>query len=216
MSWRILYIFMSFIFVFASNNLQAQEKTILQFSGLISSLGGELAVPYVTVTNLSRQKEVYMANHEGYFSFVAHPGDSILFSSVGYDPTTFVIPAQEGDKYTAQISMKSLVIELPAATPFPWASVEEFNLAFMALNLGEDDVLAAKRNLSPQALAELARVVPRSADEIQSTNSQLRHNTMNNKVINQKFANPLFSPFAWGNLINSIVRGDYSRERLKY
>lgn len=216
MSWRLYYIFMPLFFVLLTNRAQAQEKKILQFSGLISSVGGNLSVPYVTVTNLSRHKNVYMANHEGYFSFVAHPGDSILFSSVGYDPFTFVIPNLEEDKYTAHITMNSLVIELPAATPYPWASVEEFNLAFMALNLGEDDLLAAKRNLSPQALAELARIVPRSAGEIQSANNQVRHNIMNNKVINQKYANPLFSPLAWGNLINSIVRGDYSRDRLKY
>jgi len=112
--------------------------------------------------------------------------------------------------------MKSMVIELPAVMPFPWASIEEFNKAFLALDVSNDDVSRIRRNLSAEALAALSKNVPRSAEEIQTYNSMQRHINMTNKNINQRFANPLFSPIAWGSFINSIVKGDYSRERLKY
>ena len=39
---------------------------------------------------------------------------------------------------------------------------------------------------------------------------------MNNKNINQRYNNPFLNPFNWAELINSIKRGDYSREKLKY
>lgn len=195
---------------------QAQERKILQFSGLITSVGSELPVAYASITNISFKNQVFVSNNDGYFSFVAHVGDTIRFSSVGYDPVTFVIPDTDLDKHTAHIKMQSLVIELPAVTLFPWASYEQYVSEFMALNLGDDNIAAARRNLTPEALAALARIVPRSAEEIQSYNSLQRHSIMNNKNINQRFNNPLLNPFAWGELIQQIKRGDWSREKLKY
>ena len=89
-------------------------------------------------------------------------------------------------------------------------------MAFLALDVNNDDASRIRRSLSPEALAALSQVTPRSAEEIQTFNSMQRHINMNNKAINQRFANPLFSPLAWGSLINSIVKGDYSRKRLQY
>ncbi|TJZ59749.1 carboxypeptidase-like regulatory domain-containing protein [Sphingobacterium olei] len=195
---------------------QAQERKIVQFSGLIRSIGSDLPVAYVSITNISFNNQVFVSNNDGYFSFVAHVGDTIRFSSVGYDPVTFVIPTTDLDRHTAHIKMQSLVIELPAVTPFPWASYEHYVSEFMALNLGDDHIAAARKNLTPEALAALARIVPRSAEEIQSYNSLQRHSIMNNKNINQRFNNPLLNPFAWGELIQQIKRGDWSREKLKY
>lgn len=194
----------------------AQEKKIVQFSGIIHAIGSELPVPFVTIRNGDRQDQIFVANHEGFFSFVAHVGDTVRFSSIGYDPTEFVVPNTSEDKYTAAIQMKSLVKELPMVTPFPWASIEEFNMAFMALRVGDDAITTARRSVSPEALAALARITPRSAEEIQNFNSTQRHIGLTNKAINQKYANPLLNPFAWGSLINDIFKGDDSRKKLKY
>lgn len=210
----ITYLF--FCFVLLSSSLaNAQNRKILQFSGIITSVGSDLPVAFVTVRNTSFNEQTFMSNNEGYFSFVAHVGDTIRFTSVGYDPTTFVIPDVPDDKFTAHIKMKSLIIELPAVTPYPWSSYEDYVADFMAIN-SDDPVASARRNISPEAMAALARIVPRNADEIQNFNSSQRHGTMINKTTNQRFNNPLLNPFAWGQLIQQIKRGDYSREKLKY
>lgn len=215
MAGRFYYIFTLILFL-SWITTSAQERKIVQFSGLISSVGGELPVPFVTVKNTSYNNQLHAANNEGFFSFVAHVGDTIKFTSVGFEPAEFIIPETASDKFTAKISMKSLVIELPAVMPFPWASIEEFNMAFMALDISDDNLSRIRNSLSPEALAALSQVVPRSAEEIQTFNSLQRHINLSNKAINQRFANPLFSPFAWGSFINSIVKGDYSRKRLAY
>ncbi|WDF68865.1 hypothetical protein PQ465_00460 [Sphingobacterium oryzagri] len=211
-----VYFVLALLFLTTVFTAGAQQKKIIQFSGLISSVGGELPVPFVTVTNRSYSNQAHAADNEGFFSFVAHVGDTIAFTSVGFDPVEYVIPYTDSDKFTARINMKSLVIELPAVMPYPWASIEEFNMAFMALDVSNDDAANMRRSLSPAALAALSQVTPRSAEEIQTFNSMQRHINMNNKNINQRFANPLFSPLAWGSFINSIVKGDYSRKRLNY
>lgn len=211
-----LFIFFICQFIGLCNNVHAQHAKILQFSGLITSPGSDLPVAYATIKNTSFNNQTFISNNDGYFSFVAHVGDTIMFSSVGYAPATFVIPDVPDDKFTAHISMRSLVIELPAVTPFPWASYEDYISEFMAMTPGNDPIANARKSLSPEALAALARIVPRSAEEIQNYNSKQRHNIMNNKNINQRFNNPLLNPFNWAEMINQIKRGDFSRERLKY
>ncbi|MFZ4263504.1 hypothetical protein ACFRAE_15805 [Sphingobacterium sp. HJSM2_6] len=198
---------------------QAQQKKIVQFSGFVTATGTDVAVPYVTVRNASYGNETFAANHEGYFTFVAHTGDVIEISSIGYQSVSITIPNVEDDKYSVSVEIMPLVKELPVIVmgrPMPWASIEEFNREFLSLNVNNDEVLSAKRNLTPQALASLSRVLPRSAEEIQAFNNLQRHMNMSNKAINQNMANPLLNPFAWGKLINQIKRGDFSRERLKY
>src|SRR5690606_7243579 len=211
-----LYLVFTWIFLLSWSTMSAQEKKIIQFSGSISSVGSELPVPFVTVTNTSYNNQVHAANNEGFFSFVAHVGDTIKFTSVGFEPTEFVIPETISDKFTAKINMKSLVIELPAIMPFPWARIEEFNMAFMSLDVSDDNISRIRSSLSPEALAALSQVVPRSAGETQTFTAMPRHINMSNNTTNQRFAHPLFRPFAWGSFINSIVKGDYSRKRLEY
>lgn len=212
--------YLKYLFVFTAvlcfTSAYAQHKNILQFSGLITSVGSELPVAFVTIKNASFNNQTFISNNDGYFSFVAHSGDTIKFSSVGYDPVTFVIPNVVDDKFTAHIQMRSLVIELPAVTPFPWASYEDYVAEFMAMKPGVDPVALARNNISPEAMAALARIVPRNADEIQNFNTMQRHINMTNKNINQRYNNPLLNPFAWAELINQIKRGDYSRQKLKY
>jgi len=59
----------------------------------------------------------------------------------------------------------------------------------------------------------MARVTPRSADEIQNFNYSQRHIQMNNKYMNANGANQLFNPLAWGSLIQQISKGNQSRKK---
>lgn len=171
----------------------AQQKKLVQFSGVIHNADTNVIVPYVSVTNLSHNNHTVHANHQGYFSFVAHEGDTILFTSVGYLSTRIVIPEVSEDKYTAMVDMTAEIKELPMVTPYPWASIDEFNMAFMSLEIADDDIVVARKNLSPESLAALAAVTPRSAQEIQSYNATQNHIGLTNKAVNQRMANPLLS-----------------------
>jgi hypothetical protein len=102
--------------IFCSSALHAQERKIIQYSGIVTTVGSGLPVGYATVTNLSFRNEAFAANNEGYFSFVAHVGDTIRFTSVGFDPLVVTIPEVPGDKYTANIIMQNLVTELDGNT----------------------------------------------------------------------------------------------------
>lgn len=198
-------------------DLFAQEKKLIQFSGVIQSTNTGAVVPYVTVRNLSYRTQTFASNHQGYFSFVAHEGDTISFTSVGYSPVQLVIPkGLPESKYTAMIKMTTEVVELEVVRPYPWASVDEFNMAFMDLEIADDDIVVARRNVSRESLAALAEVTPRDANEMRTFNTNQNHIDLSGQAINQRMANPLLSPFAWGNFIKQITEGNKSRTKNKW
>jgi hypothetical protein len=55
--------------------------------------------------------------------------------------------------------------------------------------------------------------LPRDGAEMQSFNFQNNHNRLTNRNMNQRMANPLLNPFAWGALIQQIMQGDRSRDQ---
>jgi hypothetical protein len=202
--------------LFAQQRQIAEQKPLVQVSGIIQNANTQSIIPYVTIRNVSFRDDIFSANHQGYFSFVAHPGDTIRFHSLGYTPVDLVIPQDlRESKYTASVRMSTEIIELEEVEvyPYPWASIDEFNLAFMALDLADDDIITAKKNLSAESLAQMAAVTPMNATEMRTFQTNQAHIGLSNKAVNQKMANPLLSPFAWGNFIRQISEGNKSRAR---
>ena len=186
---------------------EKSEKKLVQFTGIIQQTDSNVVVPYVSIRNVSYQNQFFASNHQGYFSFVAHQGDTIEFTAIGYRKTQVVIPESEESRHSGIVKMETSVTNLPAVVVLPWASVEEFNLAFLSLEIADDDYLLAKRNLSRESLMAMARVAPRSANEIQNYNAISSHLNMTNRNINQRYANPLLNPFAWARFIDQISKG---------
>ena len=202
------------LFCTLSGFSQDRERKIVQFSGIIVNRDSNTVVPYVTITNLTGRDQFYSANYKGYFSFVAHEGDTLAFTAVGYRREALVIPNDLLDsKYTVLMKMQQESINLPGVRVYPWASTDEFKKEFMTMKFADDDLEIAKKNLSRESLASMIANLPRDGAEMQSFNFQNNHNRLTNRNMNQRMANPLLNPFAWGALIQQIMQGDRSREQ---
>ena len=189
----------------------AQEKGLVQFSGVIYNVDTNAVVPYVSITNRSNN-QVYYANYKGYFSFVARERDTLVFSSVGYRREALIIPADLPDKkYTVLVKMKMEAINLPIVRVFPWASMDEFNRQFLTMKVADDDLEIAKKNLARDNLLAMTMSLPRDGKEIQSMNFHNNHINLTNANMNQRGANPLLDPIKWGAFIQQILQGDRRR-----
>lgn len=189
-----------------------QEKPLVQFSGIIYDRDSNSVVPYVTIKNLSEDGKTYSANYKGYFSFVVHEGDSVLFSSVGYKKLKLNIPTNLPErKFTALVKIQSDNIELPMVTIFPWASIDEFKKDFLTLKFADDDLAIAMKNLSKKSLKDLSASLPRDGGEYNLSNFQNNHNNLVNSHMVQ--TNPLLNPLAWGALIKQISDGNKARNK---
>ncbi|MGY0039586.1 hypothetical protein [Pedobacter sp. NJ-S-72] len=103
------------VLIFFTAGLFAQQtpsgKKLIQFSGIITDRDSGFVVPYVTITNKTNHDQRYAANYKGYFSFVANPGDTLIYNAIGYTDKVVLIPFEVKDsKYTAMVKMKSEII----------------------------------------------------------------------------------------------------------
>jgi hypothetical protein len=198
------------LFVCASLSVfaQKQDKLLVQFTGIIHNHDNAgSVVPYVNIVNVSDNGLVNQSNYKGYFSFVVHEQDTILFSCVGFSTIKVIIPEHvPSQSYTVQIAMKPQITDLPPFRVFPWATTEEFTRDFLSMKLADDDLAIARKNLSHNSIVLMEQTLGRDGAEINSA-----QNFHNNIVNSHYYTNPLFNPFAWGNLINSISAGDKSR-----
>ena len=209
----ILSLFLGCLFIgFASVHTYAQGKVeVVQLSGLVlgedstSALGGVNV--YVPTAGRGTSTNLY-----GYFSMPVLPGDSVLFSTVGYKRQYYVVPKRQHESLTVIVELATDTTYLPAITVFPFPSEEVFKDAVLALNLPDNDQYANMRNnLEEDLLARMFESMPMDG-------------SMNHRYfMNQQFdrlqygsgprPNPLLNPFAWGQFIKSIKRGDFKKKK---
>jgi hypothetical protein len=209
MKYSLTIIFLLFVTsVFAQDKNQANK--LVQFSGIITDADSNMVVPYVTITNLSNKGQKYAANYQGFFSFIVNPGDTVVFSAVGFTSKTLALPKVIADnKYTAMIQIKSEVVYLQTVRVNPWATIEEFNKDFLSLKVADDDMAIAKKNLSRTSINGMKLTLGRDAGEISNANYRYNFDRMMN--VNMRQTNPLLNPFAWGKLMQEIFNGDKAR-----
>lgn len=194
---------------------QNPSPKLVQFSGVIFNRDSNTVIPYVTITNeTADRKPAYVANYKGYFSFVAHEGDTLTFSAIGFSRQSLHIPKNlPDDKYTVMVNMKQEIVSLPMVRVYPWASEDEFKRDFLTMKIADDDLEIAKKNVSNVSIMSLARTLQRDGQEIQSMNFRNSHLALTNKNINQRFANPLLNPFAWASFMQQIMQGDKKKAK---
>jgi hypothetical protein len=201
-----------FLFITVTAFAQNKEQPLVQFSGIVHNADStKVIVPYVNITNTATHKTINSSNYEGYFSFVAHEQDTLVFTCVGYAPTKVVIPANVTSKsYTVQVMIKPMIINLPTFHVFPWATSDEFRKDFLVMKIADDDLEIARKNVSHSTIFALMSTLARDGQEIGDANYQ----GLNTSIMNQHSItpNPLLNPLAWGSFINQISQGDKSRQ----
>ena len=202
----LLLLFVTAVFAQSEN----RSGKLVQFSGIVTDTDSNAVVPYVTITNLSNKEQRYAANYQGFYSFIVNPGDTVVFSAVGFTSKTFVLPKEIAEhKYTAMIKLKTEIVYLRAVRVNPWATVEEFTKEFLTMKIADDDMAIAKKNLSRSTINGLMLTLPRDGQEISNSNYRYNFDRMVNS--NMRQTNPFLNPLAWAKLIQMISTGDKSR-----
>lgn len=198
--------------LFSVQDAKAQdvpERKILQLSGIILNADSTDAIPGVNVY-VPRKGRGTSSNRFGYFSMPVAAGDSVVFSFIGLERQSFIVPDEaRDDKVSLVLTMAEDEFTLGEIEVMPYPTEEEFKAAVLALNLDEDMTLG-KGNLSPQLLLRWAEEMPASGNE----NFRGFHNQQMMQLQDRHGPRslPLLNPFAWRDFIRSIKRGDLRRE----
>jgi hypothetical protein len=113
----ILFV-LSLLFV---NSVYSQEDKSLQISGVVLDAESLEPIPFTSI--LIRDKSMgTVADNSGYFSFLAQPGDTITFRSVGYQQRIFVIPTSLSSKSYSLIELmirENVLLDEVVVYPLP-------------------------------------------------------------------------------------------------
>ena len=202
----LLGIFFSTLTVKAQD---VQEKKVIQLSGIILNADSTDAVAGVNIY-VPKKGRGTSSGRFGYFSMPVLEGDSVTFSFIGLKKQTFKVPdTVESDRISLVLTMEVDEIALAEIEVMPYPTEEEFKQAVIALNM-VDPMSISRANMSPEMLLRWAESMPASGSE------NFRHFQQGQSIQNQDLYGPrslrLLDPFAWGQFIRSIKRGDLKKK----
>ena len=188
---------------------QGQDRQIT-FTGFIT--GGKTSEPlpgaYIYIPKAGKG---VLSAPNGYFALPVLPGDSIIFSYVGFKTQYHIIPRRLADvTYSAVVALQEDVKTLAEVKVYPYATEELFKNAFVNLKLpDEKERENLAKNTDPEAILRLAATMPMGA--VANHQNFVNQQFFGRESIVGRTQTPTFAftnPFAWANFIRSVKRGD--------
>lgn len=189
------------------NPASKAKKPLLQLSGKVvvfeaDSLRG---LPFASVLVRSK-KTGAVTDYYGFFTLVASPGDVVEFVSLGYKDAQYIIPdTLKATHYSIVQVMRRDTITLPTTTVYAWPTPDEFKAAFLKLNVPNDDLTRAQKNMAAEEMRELVKGLGMDAHDNYLYSMQQQYQRMQH--IGQYPPNNLLNPFAWAKFIKDLKAG---------
>ena len=210
------------VFIFVGENIHAQDtisnspdgdKDIIQLSGIVRNDSLDV-LPFSTIAVLNTGRGT-CSDFWGYFSIAVHSGDTIQFSSVGYKKNIYVVPkGLEGTHQGHDIVLYADTFMLAEAVVFPWSTYDQFLQAVVDLELADEDMENARRNI---------KLMQRQLiDDVYQADASLNYKY----YMNQKYAEnytagqfqsiSLLNPFAWAQFFQALKSGMFKSDSKIY
>ncbi len=207
-------ILLSFTILILGFTLKAQDSDPVQMSGLVlsgDSIPRPIPFTHVLLANTDRGT---MTDKDGFFSLAAKPGDTLVFSSLGFKEERLYVPDTLSKKaYLARIVMDRDTTLLEEVTLYPWPRPDQFKEAFLATNVPTTENDIAMRNLAIQALQDRAASMNLDPDEARDLAIMMQNQSIYDYGRYQGFGNgatailgALSNPFAWQRLFQSFKK----------
>jgi hypothetical protein len=185
----------------------AAKKRLLQLSGkvVVFEADSMRGLPFASVLVRSK-KTGAVTDYYGFFTLVASPGDVVEFVSLGYKDAQYIIPdTLKATHYSIVQVMRRDTITLPTTTVYSWPTPDEFKAAFLKLNVPNDDLTRAQKNMAADEMRELVKGLSMDAQDNYLYSMQQQYQRM--QYIGQYPPNNLLNPFAWAKFIKDLKAG---------
>ena len=190
---------------------QENERKVIQFSGYVLTPDTLMGIPFVTI-QINNSSRGTISNREGFFSFAANVGDTVNFRSIGFENSYYYIPTSlQTNKYSIVKLLSTDTYYIDTVTVYPWPSKEMFKQAFLSLEIEENDVDRAMKNLEREYLKEMGENMAMDASE--NANYYLRSEAQKYYYAGQAPPQNIFNVFAWAQFIEAWKRGDFRRKK---
>ncbi|RUA25386.1 MAG: carboxypeptidase-like regulatory domain-containing protein [Bacteroidetes bacterium] len=184
---------------------------LVQFSGVVITGDSLKPIPY---TNIRVEGSNYgtVSNYDGFFSFVAHRGDRILFTAVGYQDSYYQIPdTLSQNRYSLFQMMETDTILLTVTVIYPWPTVEDLEFAIVQHRVPENDYDRAMKNLALEEMKERGRSL--------DYDGAMNYRYDMSEVVRKSYYNgqympvQILNPFAWAKFIEAWKDGKFKKKK---
>lgn len=218
MALRLLLVI--FVTISGLGVLKAQKNDepikVVEFSGMVfyeDENGNPAPLPYTNVAVMGTSRGA-AADFDGFFSFVALPGETIVFSRIGYKTVEIKIPdTLRSTQYKWIQIMTEDNIVLPEAIIMPWPSKEHFKQEFLAIDISNELRENAQANLAEEKMKEIRYSVP--VDGRETSSLVIKQQATDYVYTGQIKPQNIFNPLAWKKFIDAWRRGDFKKKDKK-
>lgn len=188
-----------------------RDPDVIQFSGVVVSADSLDPVSFTNII-IKNTRRGTISDYYGYFSFVALKNDTILFSAMGYKDNMFIIPDTiSRERYSLIHVMTSDTILLKPTLIYPWPTEEEFKKAFVELDIPDDDIEIARKNLARAEMKE--RAMNYKMDGSMNYRNFIQNETSKLYYAGQSQPISILNPFAWAEFIKAWKNGDFKNNK---
>lgn len=208
--YRCLFLLTGLLLAASAKAQPSVPRGLVQFSGVVVEGDSLKPVPFTAIV-IRNSNRGTVSDYYGYFSFVAQKGDTIDFSSIGYKRATFVIPdTLTINKYSLIQVVRPDTILLQETVIYPWPTKEQFREAFLQLELPEDDMDRARKNLENAAMKDKINGVV--MDGSMNYRHMMQQQQSRLYYAGQLPPNNLLNPIAWAKFIQAWKNGDLKKK----
>lgn len=209
---RVYCLLLISVLFFTKNSFaQGEEENIVQINGVTMTADSLRAVPGAVIM-LKNNYRGTISNELGVFSIVAHKGDTLVFSELGFRTKEFIIPEVIDGHYFSVVQLMTqdtFYLQETIIRPFPTRA--EFNYAFKYWDVPDDRYERARKNTEALMLRALAYTIPKDGGENQSAYQNIQ--AQKAVYYGQQPPSNLFNPLAWAEFYEAWKRGDFKKNK---
>ncbi len=199
----------SFLLLFEFVMAQS-SKNIVQFSGLVVGGDSLYGIPGVFIA-IPKAGRGTITNDAGFFSLPTLVGDTLEISAIGFKKRRLGVPKSDKQSITLIIEMQEDTAFYPIIEIFPYPTEELFKKAFLALQL-PDKAMYNNMYAGTDQLLLQRMIINSTMSSGENQKYSLRNQMLYPGAPIGSGGFQLFNPFAWGNLVKSIRKGDYKKK----
>jgi hypothetical protein len=183
----------------------AQDKPIVQVSGVVVVTDTLVPVPYVSIYR-HRDYRGTFTDYNGYFSLPAQVGDTLRFVRIGLKSSYFVVPYDTLNRISVVQLMDEDTLMLPTVNILPYPAPHRLRQEMLALDLpGDGYNRFSRESLDPKNYDGLRNFADDAYNEGSSTLSARYSNSF-------KSGGNLLDAAAWRKFMKALKRGDYEKQ----
>lgn len=210
---KTTFLFIAISLIISNLAFSQGEIKYITFSGLVIDSQTKEPLPgaYITIPRAGRGT---LSNSKGYFVLGVFPGDTVVFSYLGFKKQFHIIPKKAEIDYSVFVELQVDSKMLKEVKVYPFSTEEEFKQALVDMKLPDDrERKILEEVYSPENIAKMASVHGMSVND----NYRYSQNQFLKQIESrgQVTMNPLLNPFAWVNFVKSVKSGAWKDKAWK-